>query len=106
MQMQFPKAKILKWVDGDTVDCLVDLGFNVSINQRFRLCNVNTPEKGAEGYLEALLASALMAPVGSQVSITCTGKDKYGRWIADIVTKEFGAVSQMLLDKGLAVIYN
>ena len=31
-------------VDGDTIDCEIDLGFDISINQRVRLAGIDTPE--------------------------------------------------------------
>lgn len=31
------KAKVLKVIDGDTVDLLIDLGFGISYKQRIRL---------------------------------------------------------------------
>jgi hypothetical protein len=36
------KAKIINVVDGDTFDAIVDLGFTVSVKQRFRLLGVLT----------------------------------------------------------------
>ena len=38
------KARLLRVVDGDTVDAMVDLGFNVWIKQRIRLYGVDTWE--------------------------------------------------------------
>jgi micrococcal nuclease len=39
------KAKILKVLDGDTVDIDLDLGFNIVLaNQRVRMSGIDTPE--------------------------------------------------------------
>ena len=38
------KAYVINIVDGDTFDAVVDLGFTVSVEQRFRLKDVDTPE--------------------------------------------------------------
>ena len=38
------KAKLLRVVDGDTVDAEIDLGFDVSVKKRIRLVGINTPE--------------------------------------------------------------
>ena len=35
------RATVLRVVDGDTVDLLIDLGFNISIKVRGRLVHVN-----------------------------------------------------------------
>lgn len=38
------KGKVIKVVDGDTVDMMVDLGFDIHHKIRVRLYGVNTPE--------------------------------------------------------------
>jgi micrococcal nuclease len=38
------KAKVVKVVDGDTIDVEIDLGFDIRIDQRCRLYGVDTPE--------------------------------------------------------------
>ena len=62
-------AKVLRVVDGDTVDVLIDVGFSTFKKERVRLHGINTPEcrtrdleekkKGlaAKDRLETLIAS-------------------------------------------------
>ena len=38
------KAKIIKVVDGDTVDVEIRLGFKISLQERLRLFGIDTPE--------------------------------------------------------------
>lgn len=38
------KAKLIRIIDGDTVDAEIDLGFGVFLKQRIRLYGINTPE--------------------------------------------------------------
>ena len=38
------KAKLVRVVDGDTIDAEIDLGFGVFIKQRIRLYGIDTPE--------------------------------------------------------------
>jgi len=38
------KAKVVRVVDGDTYDLIVDLGFKINISTRIRLRNIDTPE--------------------------------------------------------------
>ena len=38
------RAVIIRVVDADTVDAIVDLGFSISINQRFRIDSYDAPE--------------------------------------------------------------
>ena len=46
-------AKVDRVVDGDTVDFIVDLGFNINIKIRTRLIGVDTPERGHEDWKKA-----------------------------------------------------
>ena len=46
------KAEIVKVVDGDTIDVLVDLGFRITTHQRLRLKNIDTPELRSSNALE------------------------------------------------------
>ena len=47
------KAKLVRCVDGDTVDFDIDLGFAVFVRARTRLVDVDTPERGQKDYKEA-----------------------------------------------------
>ena len=38
------KAKLIKVVDGDTVDAMIDCGFSTFKKERIRLFGINTPE--------------------------------------------------------------
>ena len=38
------KAEIVRVVDGDTFDAIVDLGFNIKKKNRFRVTDLDTPE--------------------------------------------------------------
>ena len=38
------KCEIVKVIDGDTLDVLIDLGFNIKMKERVRLLGVDTPE--------------------------------------------------------------
>ena len=45
------RAKLIKCVDGDTADFLVDLGFKVFKEIRTRFLGVDTPERGTSRLL-------------------------------------------------------
>ena len=38
------KAKLVRVVDGDTIDCEIDLGFDITVRQRVRFAGINAPE--------------------------------------------------------------
>ena len=45
MKPYYYKCKLIKVIDGDTIDVDIDLGFGVTLsNQRLRLYGINTPE--------------------------------------------------------------
>lgn len=110
------QAKIIRVVDGDTVDAEVtlidqDLGFHHRIVNKqvmkFRLGGINAPESNtvagslASNHLRSLL------PVGGEVVIA-TVKDKaekYGRYLAWIYVAE-KCVNDEMIDSGHAVAYN
>jgi micrococcal nuclease len=81
-------AKVDRVIDGDTVDFIVDLGFNVNIKIRGRLEGVDTPERGhpdwniATAKCEQLLAEAEFGREYITIRTKKTGK--YGRWIVSI----------------------
>lgn len=80
------RAKVIKVIDGDTVDLNVDLGFHCEIGIRTRLLGINAPEVStAEGkQVRDWLRERL--PIGDAVTVD-TFKDpgdKYGRWLARI----------------------
>ena len=82
------KADLIRVVDGDTVDLIIDLGFDTSRKERFRLYGIDAPEMNtAEGKeAKAWLLEALQ-PLGAiyiqtiQLS-TKAKRDKYGRFLA------------------------
>ena len=82
------KASVIRVVDGDTVDLIIDLGFDTSRKERFRLYGVDAPEmqteacKAAKAWLiEALQPLEAIYVQTIQLS-TKAKRDKYGRFLA------------------------
>ena len=92
------RAKVVRCVDGDTVDFNVDLGFHVFVKIRTRLVGVDTPERGHAEYksatlwLEELLKD--QEDEGGYVEIKTRKTGKYGRWLVDI-----SGVNKILAEK-------
>lgn len=78
------QATVLRWVDGDTVQMRVDLGFAISAVYKFRVLGVDTPERGDPNYAEAKKCSEAVLPVGTTLTITTHKADKYGRWLVGL----------------------
>lgn len=101
------KAEIIRWVDGDTVDMRVDLGFHMWVETRFRLHGINTPERGKPGFNEATMFAEGLAPAGATVLIrTYKSADKYGRWLVSLYNNLDGiSLNYALVSSGLASVY-
>jgi len=97
-------AIVDRWVDGDTVDLRVDLGFTVWVKQRFRLSNIDTPERGEALWHEARNRASELAPSGSTVVVQSHKTDKYGRYLGVIIANG-ESVNDKLLAEGLAKVY-
>jgi micrococcal nuclease len=89
-------CKILRVVDGDTIDVELDLGFNIKMKERVRLLGVDTPEvygrystpEGAvatEFVTNWLVERANKYGSFSYVSRKYDAKDKYGRSLGLII---------------------
>jgi len=88
MDSYLRRAKVLRVVDGDTVDLEVDLGYHVSLTIRGRLLGINTPERGQPDFALATKALASLLEENTDedgyVSVKSTKTGKYGRWLVEI----------------------
>lgn len=113
--MLFEVCKVVKIIDGDTIDVLVDLGFGVVIKQRLRLARINTEEvhsSNPEARRNAILAKRYLEDIltGKVCSIITEKTEKYGRYLAEVLLRNpdgtYFNVNDSLLDNGLATNYN
>jgi len=82
------KAELIRVVDGDTVELIIDLGFDTLRKERFRLYGIDAPEmrtaagKAAKAWLwEAIQPLEAIYVQTIQLS-TKAKRDKYGRFLA------------------------
>ena len=89
---EYAVKKIVKIVDGDTIDIEIDLGFSLTKKERVRLAGIDTPEsrtRDLEEKAEGLLATSFLEKqLDEAVDLRVkTEKDgKYGRmlgWLHD-----------------------
>lgn len=77
-------AELVKVVDGDTIDCDIDLGFGVWLkNQRVQLYGINAPETRTKDLLEkeaGLLAKARLTALLPDRFLLTSVKDKKGKF--------------------------
>lgn len=115
------KATIIRWIDGDTVEANIDLGFYTYRRERLRLVGsvlgVNTPELSskdlalAEKARQAHQCSTKLAPPGASVTVITSRplagdvKDGFGRFLTQVITQDGINVGDTLLAEGLAEPY-
>ena len=112
------KCKILRVVDGDTVDVDIDLGFGMWMHkERVRMMGIDTPESRTRDKVEKAFGLASKAklkellPVGSmsilKTEIDRSGEDKkgkFGRILGDFFVGDKRA-TDILIEEGHAVAY-
>lgn len=88
------RGKIIRWIDGDTAEIEIDVGFGWFQNTSMRLYGINTPELHSSDKKERRAAQLAkecaeqIAPVDSYVQVkTIKDKDKYGRYLAQMHTE-------------------
>jgi len=109
---QYKINKIKRIIDGDTIDVEIDLGFDVSITQRIRLKDVDTPEIRTRNLTEKEKGIEAKEWLEKELSregdwmIDTFKEDKYGR-ILGILYREgdFVTVNQKLLNEEIARPY-
>jgi len=111
------KVKILKVVDGDTVDVDIDLGFGVVLSdERVRIMGIDTPESRTRDKVEKKFGLASKARLKSllgktgilKTQINKKGEDmkgKFGRILGDFVVEDNRMVTDILVEEGHAVAY-
>lgn len=117
-------SAIEKVVDGDTIDVVIDLGFDVCTKQRVRLLGIDTPESRTSdpeekkyGLLsKQKLKEWCLKAVASdkddiEMEIRCPEADsrgKFGRVLGEVWVSEGGQwtnVNKWMYDNGYAVPY-
>ena len=103
---------ITRIVDGDTVDCEIDLGFDITYKSRVRLYGIDTPEsrtrdldEKARGKLAAkFLSDAILHADKLVIQTKLDKKGKFGRVLGVIVADDVD-LNQAMIDNHLAVAY-
>ena len=103
-------------VDGDTFDCTLDLGFNISHKIRVRMFGINTPEsrtRDLEEKARGLESKKRLTELLSDGDLVLQTKEKgkYGRYLGYIfkVTPKSSEapmnINEQLVQEGYAVRY-
>ena len=104
-------AKLLKVIDGDTVEAQIDLGFNIYTTKRIRLMNIDAPETRTKDKLEKIAGKRakdrlidIFKQNNDYFTFKSHGIGKFGRCLGEIFIKN-KSVSDILLSEGLVKKY-
>ena len=114
------RAKLVRVVDGDTVDALIDVGFDIWFKKRIRYKGVDTWESRTRNLEEKALGlkakartKELLEKVSSKSGyfrIKSYGLGKYGRVLGEIFIMDKDGkqwnVNETLISEGHAYIYD
>jgi len=116
------KAKLLKVVDGDTVDIDIDLGFGIWLkNERVRIMGIDTPESRTRDKVEKLFGLAAKKRLKELLGKECVlktmkdrngedAKGKFGRILGDFTVYDhkhdrWCCVTEIMIEEGHCVEY-
>jgi len=118
------RCKVLKIVDGDTVDVDIDLGFGIMLkNERVRVMGIDTPESRTRDKVEKQFGLAAKKRLKEMLDnksgpilktqINKKGEDmkgKFGRILGDFTvyhapTDSWRMVTEIMVEEGHAVAY-
>ena len=114
------RAKLDRVVDGDTIDALIDVGFDIWFKKRIRFKGVDTWESRTRNLEEKALGlkakartKELLEKVSSKSGyfrIKSYGLGKYGRVLADVFIMDKDGkqwnVNETLISEGHAYVYD
>ena len=114
------RAKLDRVVDGDTVDALIDVGFDIWFKKRIRFKGVDTWESRTRNLEEKALGlkakartKELLEKISSKPGyfrIKSYGLGKYGRVLADVFIMDKDGkqwnINETLISEGHAYVYD
>jgi micrococcal nuclease len=110
-------VRLLKAVDGDTVDVDIDLGFNIWLrDERVRIMGIDTPESRTSDKVEKVFGRAAKARLKELLTeggvlVTTEEKNgedmrgKFGRILGDFKTPDGKLVTEVMIAEGHCVPY-
>lgn len=114
------KVKLDRVIDGDTIDCYIDLGFDINTKKRIRFVGINTPEsrtRDLEEKKRGLEAKARLKEIlegADEIHLDSHGVGKYGRVLGELHVDRVDTVksptminvNELLIKEGHAVEYH
>lgn len=110
MEKYFYDAKVLKVTDGDTLDVMIDVGFNIFTKCRLRLDGINTPESRTKDLREKALGLKAKEFTKNFLKdgicqVHTVKKGKFGRYLSEVFV-DAKLLNKALIKAGLAREYH
>ena len=116
----FRVTKIKKVLDGDTIDVVIDLGFELAKTERVRIAGVDTPEKRTRNLEEKALGLDATNWLKDKLTQTIKGEDelvvrtelvggvgKYGRLLGWLYVGDSDvSLNEQMIEEGYAWPYD
>ena len=116
----FRVTEIVKVLDGDTIDVIIDLGFDLYKKERVRIAGVDTPEKRTRDLEEKALGVDATEWLTKQLDGAILGEDdlvirtelvggmgKYGRLLGWLyIGDETESINEQMIQQGYAWEYD
>jgi micrococcal nuclease len=111
------RCKVVKVIDGDTVDVDIDLGFGVWLkDERVRIMGIDTPESRTSDKVEKVFGLAAKARLKEllgkdailKTQVNKDGEDmkgKFGRILGDFQAPDGRMVTEIMIEEGHCVPY-
>ena len=104
-------AKLIRVIDGDTIDAMIDMGFDTWIKKRIRLYGINTPETRTRdleekkaGFAAKERLQEIMDDCEGNFILQSHGVGKYGRCLGVLFIDNTN-INTLLINEGLAEEY-
>tara|TARA_B100000579_G_scaffold412044_1_gene403374 strand:- start:713 stop:1102 length:390 start_codon:yes stop_codon:yes gene_type:complete len=119
MEKYIYRGKLDRVVDGDTIDAMIDVGFNIWLKKRIRFKGIDTWEsrtRNLEEKAKGLEAKARLIELLDKVSakpgffrIRSYGVGKYGRLLGELFIMDIEGnqinINDKLIEEGHAYVY-
>ena len=116
----FRVTEIIKVLDGDTIDVIIDLGFDLYKKERVRIAGVDTPEKRTRDLEEKALGQDATDWMKEQLDRAISGEDdlvirteldggvgKYGRLLGWLyIGDDLVSLNEQMIEDGYAWSYD
>lgn len=112
---EYKIKRLVKVIDGDTIDVEIDLGFDVSTTQRLRLAGIDTPEsrtvdpreKTAGLFVKEWLTKTLSEGSFIVKTTKLDNSEKYGRMLGTLYKgTEKESINEKMIRLGYAWAYD